>query len=124
MTNSQLFKAAHQVARNLQGDYRARFAMALKIVRNQAQHIQFIKNLVLDVNSHYSRTDVTGDVYECFQVVGTVGMFTNGFASQVATTVNHSGRCSEKQAYVIARGYIEAGCDAGIMSVWFASKVA
>ena len=123
MTNSQLFKAAHEVARNLSGDYRACFKMALTIVRDEKKHIQFIKNLVLNCNSRYGRLDVTGDTYICFSIIETVSSFGSGFGQQVAQTVNKSGRASEKQAYVIARGYVESGCDSGIMAAWM-SKAA
>ncbi len=36
MTKSELFRKAHEIARTFTGDYRARFALALKLIREEA----------------------------------------------------------------------------------------
>jgi len=124
MTNAQIFKAAHEIARNLTGDYRACFKMALAIVRDQKKHIQFVKNVILDVNRHYGKMDVTGDVYEGYRIACTVGRYTNGFASDVALSVDRYMKASEKQAYVIARAYVEQGCESAIFEAWMNARKA
>lgn len=40
MTNSEIFKAAHKLAKTFQGDYRACFALALRIVREEAFEVE------------------------------------------------------------------------------------
>lgn len=124
MTKSEIFKAAHQVARNLSGDYKACFVMALAIVRDQKQHIQFIKNIILNDTNKVSRIWVDGNEREGFSICYTVAKFTTGFGSQVATTVDKYGKASEKQAYVIARAFVEAGADAGINNAYRATLAA
>ena len=124
MTNSELFKAAHAVAKNLVGDYRACFVMALQIVRDQKRHIQFVKNIILNDTNKVSRLWVDGEDREGFAICYTVAKFTTGFGSQVATTVDKYGKASEKQAYVIARAFVEAGAEAGINNAYRATLAA
>jgi len=40
MTKSEMFKKAHQIAKTFTGDYRARFVMALALVRNTPVEIK------------------------------------------------------------------------------------
>jgi hypothetical protein len=44
------------------------------------------------------------------ELVCSVKQECEGFAKDVATTVAKFNNCSEKQAYVIARAYVEKGC--------------
>lgn len=123
MTKSELFKAAHAVAKNLSGDYKACFVMALRIVRNQKQHIQFVKNIILNDTNKMSRIWVDGNEREGYTICYTVAKFMTGFGSQVAATVDKYGKASEKQAYVIARAFVEAGAEAGIMASYSAASL-
>ncbi len=113
MTRSQIFKAAHEIARSLEGNYTARFVMALGIVRNEAAAIQQVKAIILDVNRAYSRLDVTGNDLPGYEICCAVEAARINFASDVASSVYRYAKASEKQAYVIARAYVQAGFDAG-----------
>jgi hypothetical protein len=70
---------------------------------NSADRIQRIKKAILAMP--YYRV---GDQYQSvMEIVLNVRMSTTGFASEVAKTVEKYGRVSEKQAYVIARAFVE-----------------
>jgi len=113
MTRSQIFTAAHEIARTLEGNYTARFVMALQIVRNEAAAIQQVKAIILDVNSVYGRLDCVGNDLPGYEICLAVQAARLNFASDVASSVYRYAKASEKQAYVIARAYVQAGFDAG-----------
>lgn len=121
MTNAQIFKAAHELAREFSGDYRARFALALRTIRNQAEAIQTVKYMVLDLNRYaYSHMGADGDFRAYARIIDLVAdAHSIGFAAQVAQTVRKYKSVSEKQAYVIARAYIEHGFAAGVSRMDF-----
>jgi hypothetical protein len=122
MTRSQIFKAAHEIARSLEGNYRACFAMALDIVRNEAAAIQQVKAIILDVNRAYGRLDVTGNDLPGYEICCAVEAARINFASDVASSVYRYAKASEKQAYVIARAYVQAGFDAGCRAMISAQR--
>jgi len=122
MTRSQIFKAAHEIARSLEGNYTARFVMALQIVRNEAAAIQQVKAIILDVNRAYGRLDVTGNDLPGYEICCAVEAARINFASDVASSVYRYAKASEKQAYVIARAYVQAGFDAGCRAMISAQR--
>lgn len=124
MTNAQIFKAAHSLARTFSGDYRACFALALRIVRNNNDAIQAVKLIVLDYNSFYNHFDAAGDFKFYATIINCVMDAKLGFASDVATSAIKYRKVSEKQAYVIARAFVEAGYESGCNSLQMAALLA
>jgi hypothetical protein len=120
MTHAQIFKAAHELAREFSGDYRARFALAIRIVRNQADAIQAIKLILLDFNMRYNYFAPNGDFAAYARIIDLVADAKSiGFASEVASTVRKFKSISEKQAFVIARAYVQNGFAAGVSRMDF-----
>ena len=72
--------------------------------RTAAARIQDVKMAI--IHSTARQDQGARDILE---IIYAVEMDVNGFASDVAKTVAKYGRASEKQAYVIARAFVEAG---------------
>jgi len=78
--------------------------------------IQQIKNDLVASFDAYATEGMRNAAYE---LVATVRDEAKGFGSKIAATVCQYGRCSEKQAYCIARAYVEEGltCAGGFITV-------
>jgi len=77
----------------------------MKTTNEKNEKIQEYKNdLLWGFGNHYKR----GTQYQQAQcIIDTLLMEGEGFAVNVAKTVDKYKRCSEKQAYIIARSFVE-----------------
>ena len=82
-------------------------AAALTINDIQTVKNALVRYIGMDRWNNNSMMDIREDY---FQLVSHVMYNATGFAKDVATTVDRTGRISEKQAYIIAR----AACELGI----------
>jgi translation initiation factor 2 beta subunit (eIF-2beta)/eIF-5 len=69
-----------------------------------AARIQEIKSAIIHSTSRQDQ-----GARDILEIIYAVEMDVKGFASDVAKTVAKYGRASEKQAYVIARAFVESG---------------
>lgn len=110
-TKSQILKESHQLAKSFEGHYSACLSEALKITWKKSREIpekekiQTIKQTILSGVSSYYQQNGYWDFAE--EIILAVEMDTEGFTSDVASTVYKYKRCSEKQVYVIARAFVE-----------------
>ena len=88
--------------RNAWAFYKEAAAMG---ANGKAFFIQNIKEQILETNFRLTR----GVAYDGVAYVRSVMAASCGFASEVAASVLKYGKCSEKQAYVIARACYDLG---------------
>lgn len=69
-----------------------------------AARIQTIKNEIISATRRQDQA-----ARDILEIIYAVELGAKGFAADVAKTVAKYGKASEKQAYVIARAFVEAG---------------